>query len=129
MIPTKRSTRRSITYLDPEEVAAILAQPDRESLTGQRDHALLALLYNTGARIQEALTLTPNAIRLDAPAQVRFMGKGRKELNSRPSGPRPPASSAPCSGAVRVVWMSRSSLTALANHYTPRVCDFGSAST
>ena len=78
-IPTKRPTRRSITYLDPEEVAAVLAQPDRKTPTGQRDHALLALLYNTGARIQEALTLTPSAIRLDAPAQVRFMGKGRKE--------------------------------------------------
>ncbi len=78
-IPTKRATRRSITYLDAEEVAAILAQPDRTTLAGQRDHALLALLYNTGARIQEALNLTPGVIRLDAPAQVRFMGKGRKE--------------------------------------------------
>jgi site-specific recombinase XerD len=78
-IPSKRATRRSITYLDPEEVAAILAQPDRKALTGQRDHALLALLYNTGARIHEALTLTPVALRLDAPAQARFMGKGRKE--------------------------------------------------
>lgn len=78
-IPTKRATRRSITYLDPEEVAAILAQPDKKTLTGQRDHVLLALLYNTGARIQEALSLTPSAVRLDAPAQVRFMGKGRKE--------------------------------------------------
>lgn len=78
-IPTKRATRRSIGYLDPEEVAAILAQPDRTTLTGQRDHALLALLYNTGARIQEALTLTPDTVRLDAAAQARFMGKGRKE--------------------------------------------------
>ena len=78
-IPTKRGPRRTITYLDPEEVAAILAQPDRTSATGQRDHALLALLYNTGARIEEALSLTPTAIHLDAPAQVRLLGKGRKE--------------------------------------------------
>jgi site-specific recombinase XerD len=78
-IPTKRAPHRTITYLDPEEVAAILAQPDRTTPLGQRDHALLALLYNTGARIEEALSLTPTAIHLDAPAQVRLMGKGRKE--------------------------------------------------
>jgi site-specific recombinase XerD len=78
-IPTKRAPHRTITYLDPEEVAAILAQPERTTPLGQRDHALLAFLYNTGARIEEALTLTPTAIRLDAPAQVRLVGKGRKE--------------------------------------------------
>jgi integrase len=42
-------------------------------------HALLALLYNTGARIQEALDLCPQAVRLESPAQVRLVGKGRKE--------------------------------------------------
>lgn len=78
-IPIKRTSRRTITYLDPEEVAAILAQPDRRTHLGQRDHALLTLLYNTGARIHEALGLTPSAIRLEAPAQIRLMGKGRKE--------------------------------------------------
>ena len=42
-IPTKRGPRREVRYLDVEEVTAILAQPDRSSLGGQRDHALLAL--------------------------------------------------------------------------------------
>ena len=37
-------------------MAAILRQPDRSTVEGQRDHALLSFLYNTGARIQEALT-------------------------------------------------------------------------
>jgi site-specific recombinase XerD len=60
-------------------VTAILAQPDRTTLEGQRDHVLLALLYNTGARIQEALDLCPRAIRLESPAQVRLLGKGKKE--------------------------------------------------
>ena len=78
-VPIKRAPRRTITYLDPEEVAAILAQPDRSTLLGQRDHALLAFLYNTGARIDEALSLTPAAVRLAAPTQVRLIGKGRKE--------------------------------------------------
>lgn len=48
-------------------------------MIGQRDHTLLSVLYNTGARIQEALDLCPQAIRFDAPACVRLYGKGRKE--------------------------------------------------
>ena len=81
-IPVKRAAKREISYLDPNEVAAILAQPDRTTVEGQRDHTLLALLYNTGARIQEALDLCPQAVRLESPAQVKLMGKGRKERTS-----------------------------------------------
>jgi site-specific recombinase XerD len=78
-IPSKRSVQRDLCYLDVEEVEGILSQPDRSTVEGQRDHALLALLYNTGARIQEALDLCPRAIRLESPAHVRLLGKGRKE--------------------------------------------------
>ena len=78
-IPTKKGPRADPEYLDGDEVAAILRQPDRSTPEGQRDHALLALLYNTGARIQEALGLCPGGIRLTAPAQVKLFGKGRKE--------------------------------------------------
>ena len=67
-----------MTYLETEEISAILAQPDRSSPEGQRDHALLAFLYNTGARIQEALNVTPAVIRFDSPAQVELFGKGKK---------------------------------------------------
>jgi len=78
-IPVKRARQRELCYLEEHEVAAILAQPDRSTLEGQRDHALLAFLYNTGARIQEALDLCPGYLRLESPAQVRLIGKGRKE--------------------------------------------------
>ena len=78
-IPTKRAPQRELAYLETEEVAAILAQPDRTTREGQRDHALLALLYNTGARIQEALDLSPRALRLAPPASVKLYGKGNKE--------------------------------------------------
>jgi site-specific recombinase XerD len=78
-IPTKKAPVHAPCYLDPEEVEAILAQPDRSTTTGQRDHALLSFLYNTGARIQEALNVCPQAIRFDSPACVRLYGKGRKE--------------------------------------------------
>lgn len=78
-IPTKKAAKPAPGYLEPIEVEAILDQPDRNSLEGQRDHALLSFLYNTGARIQEALDVCPAAIRFDAPTCVRLLGKGRKE--------------------------------------------------
>ncbi|MFN2273984.1 MAG: tyrosine-type recombinase/integrase [Anaerolineales bacterium] len=78
-IPTKRAPIPAPCYLEPNEVAAILAQPDRSTIDGQRDHALLSFLYNTGARIQEALDVCPRAIRFEPPACVRLYGKGRKE--------------------------------------------------
>ena len=78
-IPVKRAPIPAPSYLDPIEVEAILAQPDRSTLEGMRDHALLSFLYNSGARIQEALDLRPDAIRFDTPTCVRLYGKGRKE--------------------------------------------------
>lgn len=77
-IPVKKRSRPAMCYMDTEEIAAILREPDRSRLEGQRDHALLAFLYNTGARIQEALDVCPRAIRFESPAQVELFGKGRK---------------------------------------------------
>ena len=78
-VPFKKATRRATRYLESAEVAAILSQPDRNKVEGQRDHVLLSLLYNTGARIQEALDLRPQDVHFQSPAHVRLMGKGRKE--------------------------------------------------
>jgi len=78
-IPTKRAVQPVPYSLELHEVNAILAQPNRTSLEGQRDHGLLCFLYNTGARMQEALDVCPQAIRFDFPAHVRLLGKGRKE--------------------------------------------------
>jgi site-specific recombinase XerD len=78
-IPSKKTTRPAPCYLESSEIEAILAQPDRRCVEGQRDHALLSFLYNTGARIQEALDVCPAAIRFDTPLCVHLMGKGRKE--------------------------------------------------
>jgi site-specific recombinase XerD len=77
-VPVKKMSRPAMCYLDPEEITAILRQPDRSNPEGQRDHALLAFLYNTGSRIQEALNVCSEAIRFEPPAHVRLLGKGRK---------------------------------------------------
>ena len=78
-IPTKRAPQRALCYLDEDELTAILAQPDHLKCEGQRDHLLLSVLFNTGARIQEALNLAPRDLRLESPFHVRLFGKGRKE--------------------------------------------------
>ena len=77
-IPTKKTSQPAMCYLDAEEITVVLKQPDRSNLEGHRDHVLLAFLYNTGARIQEALNVCSQAIRFESPAQVRLFGKGRK---------------------------------------------------
>jgi site-specific recombinase XerD len=78
-VPFKKAARRATRYLESAEVSAILSQPDRNTVEGQRDHALMSLLYNTGARIQEALDLRPQDVYFKSPAHVKLMGKGRKE--------------------------------------------------
>jgi integrase/recombinase XerD len=52
---------------------------DRRFRDGERDHALLLFLYNTGARVSEALAVRPCDLRLERPWQVRLLGKGQKE--------------------------------------------------
>lgn len=78
-VPFKRARQRLVEYLESGEVAAILAAPQRTTLDGRRDHALLLTLFNTGARVQELLDLTPADLQLVRPSQVRLRGKGRKE--------------------------------------------------
>ena len=77
-IPVKKRSRPVMSYMDAQEIAAVLQEPDRSRVEGQRDYALLAFLYNTGARIQEALEVCPRAIRFESPAQVELLGKGRR---------------------------------------------------
>jgi site-specific recombinase XerD len=78
-VPAKQAPKMEIRGLEQSEITAILAQPNRSKMEGQRDHALLAVLFNTGGRIQEVLDLSPQALRLESPFHVRFFGKGRKE--------------------------------------------------
>jgi len=78
-IPLRRTTQPTVAYLEKDEIDAMLATPNRGSCQGQRDYALLLFLYNTGARVTEAVQTNVGALHLDtAPASVRFLGKGRK---------------------------------------------------
>jgi len=78
-IPFKRTDQRTIDYLEYAELQAVLEAVDRSTAAGRRDYALLATMFNTGARVQEILDLRPCDLHLDKPFQVRLFGKGRKE--------------------------------------------------
>ena len=78
-VPFKRTGSRCVEYLEHEEVEAVLGVVDRGTVDGRRDYALLATLFNTGARVGEIVGLSVADLRLDTPAQVRLYGKGRKE--------------------------------------------------
>lgn len=78
-MPSKRYVRRAVTFLDAEEIAALLAAPDRTTWAGRRDHALLLLAVQTGLRASELVGLTCGDVVLGSGAHVRCMGKGRKE--------------------------------------------------
>jgi site-specific recombinase XerD len=77
-IPLRRHARRTVGYVSKEELAEILAQPDLQTSEGRRDAVLLSVLYDTGARVQELIDLSVGDVRLDSPAQLRLLGKGRK---------------------------------------------------
>jgi site-specific recombinase XerD len=78
-IPFKRGSQRvPLEYLDQREVEALLATPSRPTPAQERDHALFALMFNTGARVQEVLDLKVRDVRLAPPYQVRLHGKGNK---------------------------------------------------
>lgn len=78
-IPFKRARQRVIDYLEYDEIDAILKTINRSTLQGTRDYALLATMFNTGARVQEIADLRVCDLQLTKPFQARLFGKGRKE--------------------------------------------------
>lgn len=78
-IPKKRTVTRAPSHLEPRDVGLIVSGIKTHRPEGYRDHVLFNFLFNTGARIQEALDVCPRDIRFEAPPCVRLFGKGRKE--------------------------------------------------
>jgi len=78
-IPLKRTEYKIVEHLEEKQMKAVLNAIDVNSRTGMRDEALLMLLYNTGARVSEIVTLELDDLRLDDSAQIRIQCKGNKE--------------------------------------------------
>ena len=77
-IPFKRHQRPGLTYLNQDEITALLAAPDQTTWLGRRDQALLLLAVLTGVRVTELVTLTIGDVTLTNGAHIKIKGKGRK---------------------------------------------------
>lgn len=78
-VPVKRFERPMFGFLSREEMLAVIGTPD-DTWLSRRDHVLILMLYNTGARVSEMLHVQVGDVVLDEGAAcVHLHGKGRKQ--------------------------------------------------
>jgi integrase/recombinase XerD len=77
-IKVKKSKRVTINYLSVDGLKLLLEQPDTSTSKGRRDLAMIALMYDCAARVQEIIDLQPSSIRLNKPFTIKIIGKGNK---------------------------------------------------
>lgn len=79
-IPAKKAARRVVRHLPPEAIQAIQNQTDLSSRMGQRDFAVLSLMYESAARVTEIASLRFGDLNLEPKAgTVLLHGKGSKQ--------------------------------------------------
>lgn len=78
-IRVKRQERRSVNYLTVDAVKFLLEQIPTDNRTARRNLALIALMYDSGARVQEIIDLSPSSLRIDKPSCITLHGKGNKK--------------------------------------------------
>jgi site-specific recombinase XerD len=77
-IKTKKTPRVKNAFLTAEGLNLLFKQPDTKTKNGQRDIVLLSLLYESAARVQELIDLTPSCVTFGKPSLLRVTGKGNK---------------------------------------------------
>lgn len=78
-IKAMKTVSRQLNYLSIEAVKLLLEQPDTSIWNGRRHLAILSLMYDTGARVQEIADLTVESVRIASePYTISLYGKGRK---------------------------------------------------
>ncbi|MGH3505296.1 MAG: tyrosine-type recombinase/integrase [Nocardioidaceae bacterium] len=77
-IRQKKTPAPQLGHLSGDEVKALLAEPGTAGARALRDTALLALAYDTAARVQELCDLDVADIRRSDPVTVTIRGKGSK---------------------------------------------------
>jgi integrase/recombinase XerD len=77
-IPPKRVPPPETRFLERDEIATLFTRLPSSGRNAARDRAFFLFLYNTGARVQEAVDLRVRDLDLAAAARVRLHGKGDK---------------------------------------------------
>jgi site-specific recombinase XerD len=77
-VKLKRAHVKAMEYLTVDELKRFFMKPNLDTPLGKRDLALLTLLYDSGARVQELIDLKLGCLRFINPATVKLSGKGNK---------------------------------------------------
>ena len=77
-IPVKRKKKPIIKHLSADGIKILLEQPDKNTTRGRRDLALLSLMYDSGARVQEIIDLTVKDFTTGSNPTLTLLGKGNK---------------------------------------------------
>lgn len=77
-LDSPRVKKRLPRPVSPEDIERLLTTPEGESPKALRDRALLELLYATGMRVTELISLDLGSVDMDT-GTVRCYGKGAKE--------------------------------------------------
>jgi site-specific recombinase XerD len=75
-IPMKKAEKPPLMYLPLDSIKGLLEQPDLMTVHGKRDAVLLALLYDSGARVQELIDLKVGDVNLSETVTISLTGKG-----------------------------------------------------
>jgi site-specific recombinase XerD len=78
-IKMKKSEKKVPVHLSDEEVKLLFAEPDYRKKQGIRDLAVLTVLYDSGVRVSELISLRIPDIRISGTTTLRIVGKGRKQ--------------------------------------------------
>ena len=76
-IELPKSTTRTVTFLNTEQVERLLKGPDTSKVTGLRDRAIMETLFSTGLRVSELANLNRDQINLER-REFGVIGKGAK---------------------------------------------------
>lgn len=77
-IESPRQWKKLPKFLDHEDIERLLAAPDISTPLGVRDRAMLELLYSSGLRVSELVSLRAGDLRSDL-GYVQVNGKGNKQ--------------------------------------------------
>ncbi|KPH11656.1 tyrosine-type recombinase/integrase [Chryseobacterium sp. ERMR1:04] len=78
-IRLKKTIIKTVSYLSINGIKLLLEQIPSNNRSSRRDLAMMALLYDSGARVQELIDLSPSNIRFEEPCMILLHGKGNKE--------------------------------------------------
>jgi integrase/recombinase XerD len=78
-IPMKKADQPLASYLTRDELVALLDAPDRSTISGLRDRAMLHLAFAAALRVSELVTLRMDQLDQQTQASIQVMGKGRRE--------------------------------------------------